>query len=188
VQPVAEAETAVKRPRAAGYVTGAALLLSGLALNPLGLAHFLQQNSPYIQGILALQVALIISGGWLVWHLPPRPLVPTALASVALSIAPSCILATLRHSTRRRNRKIQRRESASRQSRAPLASPGPGRWPPGPGAGNLHARRRSSHASRGEKPLSVRQLHLGARTPPVFRPDRPSPRPNARSPLPRGSP
>ena len=57
MQPVAEAETAVKRPRAAGYVTGATLLLSGLALNPLGLAHFLQQNSPYIQGILALQVA-----------------------------------------------------------------------------------------------------------------------------------
>lgn len=48
MQPVAEAETAVKGPRAAGYVTGAALLLSGLALNPLALAHFLQQNPPYI--------------------------------------------------------------------------------------------------------------------------------------------
>ena len=78
---------AERKTAAAGRLAGIALLLSGLALNPLALAHFLQQNPPDIQGILALQVALIISGGWLVWHRPPLPLVPTALASVALSIA-----------------------------------------------------------------------------------------------------
>ena len=61
--PVAEAETAIKRPRAAGYMTGAALLLSGLALNPLAFAHFLPADSLGKQAVLGLQVALMVGGG-----------------------------------------------------------------------------------------------------------------------------
>lgn len=84
MQPVAEAETAVKGPRAAGYVTGAALLLSGLALNPLAFAHFLPVDPLGKQAVLALQVALMVGGGLFAWRRPSLPLGATVLVSAAL--------------------------------------------------------------------------------------------------------
>ena len=74
----------VERSRAAGRLSGAALLLGGLACNPLALAHFLPADPFGTQAVLALQVALIVGGGWLIWRRPLLSLIPTALVTVAL--------------------------------------------------------------------------------------------------------
>ncbi len=69
------------RPRAAVRLAGAALLLSGLAFNPLGLAHFFPAHSLGTEGIIVLQIALLFGGGWLVWRCPRLPLIPIALVA-----------------------------------------------------------------------------------------------------------
>ena len=69
--------------RLTARLAGAALLLGGLAFNPLALAHFFGEPPLSTQGIIALQIAAIVSGGWLVWRGPRLPLVPIALLAVA---------------------------------------------------------------------------------------------------------
>ena len=64
------------RPRAAVRLAGVALLLSGLAFNPLGLAHFFPAHPLGTEGIIVLQIALLFGGGWLVWRCPRLPLIP----------------------------------------------------------------------------------------------------------------
>ena len=71
------------RPRAAVRLAGAALLLSGLAFNPLALAHFFSEHPLGTEDIIALQIALIFGGGWLVWRCPRLPLVPIVLIAFA---------------------------------------------------------------------------------------------------------
>ena len=70
-------------PRAAVRLAGAALLLSGLALNPLAPAHFSLGHPLSTESIIALQIALIFGGGWLVWRCPRLPLVPIVLVALA---------------------------------------------------------------------------------------------------------
>ena len=67
--------------RAAVRLAGVALLLSGLAFNPLGLAHFFPGHPLGIEGIIVLQIALLFGGGWLVWRCPRLPLIPIALVA-----------------------------------------------------------------------------------------------------------
>ena len=69
--------------RTATRLAGAALLLSGLAFNPLGLAHFFPAHPLGIEGIIVLQIALLFSGGWLVWRCPRLPLIPIVLVAFA---------------------------------------------------------------------------------------------------------
>ena len=64
-------------------LAGATLLLSGLAFNPLALAHFFPAHPLGTEGIIILQIALIFGGGWLVWRCPRLPLVPIALVALA---------------------------------------------------------------------------------------------------------
>ena len=71
------------RPRAAVRLAGAALLLSGLAFNPLGLAHFFSAHPLGIEGIIVLQIALLFGGGWLVWRCPRLPLIPIVFVALA---------------------------------------------------------------------------------------------------------
>ncbi len=70
--------------RTATRLAGAALLLGGLAFNPLALAHFFFGHPLSTEGIIALQVALIFGGGWLVWRCPRLPLVPIVIVALAL--------------------------------------------------------------------------------------------------------
>ena len=67
--------------RAAVRLAGVALLLSGLAFNPLGLAHFFPAHPLGTEGIIVLQIALLFGGGWLVWRCPRLPLIPIALVA-----------------------------------------------------------------------------------------------------------
>lgn len=67
--------------RAAVRLAGVALLLSGLAFNPLGLAHFFPGHPLGIEGIIVLQIALLFGGGWLVWRCPRLPLIPIVLVA-----------------------------------------------------------------------------------------------------------
>ncbi len=67
------------RRRAAVCLAGVALLLSGLAFNPLALAHFFPAHPLDIEGIIVLQIALLFGGGWLVWRCPRLPLIPIVL-------------------------------------------------------------------------------------------------------------
>ena len=69
--------------RAAVRLAGVALLLSGLAFNPLGLAHFFPAHPLGIEGIIVLQIALLFGGGWLVWRCPRLPLIPIVLVAFA---------------------------------------------------------------------------------------------------------
>lgn len=73
-----------ERPRLAARLAGAGLLFGGLALNPLALAHFFAKPPLGTEGVITLQIALILSGGWLVWRGPRLPLIPIALIAVAL--------------------------------------------------------------------------------------------------------
>ena len=70
------------RPRAVVRLAGAALLLSGLAFNPLALAHFLPGHPLGTEGIIVLQIALLFGGGWLVWRCPRLPLISIALVAL----------------------------------------------------------------------------------------------------------
>ena len=74
------------RPRAAVRLAGAALLLSGLAFNPLGLAHFFSAHSLDTEGIIVFQIVLLFSGGWLVWRCPRLPLIPIVLVALAFGV------------------------------------------------------------------------------------------------------
>ena len=76
-------ERQTARPCAAVRLAGAALLLGGLAFNPLALAHFSPGHPLGTEGIIALQIALIFGGGWLVWRCPRLPLVPIVLVALA---------------------------------------------------------------------------------------------------------
>ena len=67
--------------RAAVRLAGAALLLSGLAFNPLALAHFFPAHPLDTEGIIVLQIVLLFGGGWLVWRCPRLPLIPIALVA-----------------------------------------------------------------------------------------------------------
>ena len=67
--------------RAATRLAGTALLLGGLAFNPLGLAHFFLRQPLGTEGIIVLQIALLFGGGWLVWRCPRLPLVPIVLVA-----------------------------------------------------------------------------------------------------------
>ena len=67
--------------RAAVRLAGTALLLSGLAFNPLALAHFFPAHPLGIEDIIVLQVALLFGGGWLVWRCPRLPLIPIVLVA-----------------------------------------------------------------------------------------------------------
>ena len=67
--------------RAAVRLAGVALLLSGLAFNPLALAHFFLGHPLGIEGIIVLQIALLFGGGWLVWRCPRLPLIPIVLVA-----------------------------------------------------------------------------------------------------------
>ena len=58
------------RLRAAVRLAGAALLLSGLAFNPLALAHFFPVHPLGTEGIIVFQIALLFGGGWLIWRCP----------------------------------------------------------------------------------------------------------------------
>ena len=78
------------RPRAAVRIAGAALLLSGLAFNPLALAHLFPAHPLGIEDIIVLQIALLFGGGWLVWRCPRLPLIPIVL--VALTFGTFAIL------------------------------------------------------------------------------------------------
>ena len=72
------------RQRVAVRLAGVALLLCGLAFNPLALAHFLLARPLGTEGIIAFQVALLFGGGWLVWRCPRLPLIPIVLVACAL--------------------------------------------------------------------------------------------------------
>ena len=74
------------RRRVAVRMAGAALLLSGLAFNPLALAHFFPTHPLDTEGIIVLQIALLFSGGWLVWRCPRLPLIPIALVAFAFGV------------------------------------------------------------------------------------------------------
>ena len=63
-------------------LAGAALLLSGLAFNPLALAHLFPAHPLGIEDIIAFQIALLFGGGWLVWRCPRLPLIPIALVAL----------------------------------------------------------------------------------------------------------
>ena len=67
-------------------LAGLALLLSGLAFNPLALAHFFSTHPLDTEGIIVLQIALIFSGGWLVWRCPRLPLIPMVLVAFAFGV------------------------------------------------------------------------------------------------------
>ncbi|MCE2447762.1 MAG: VCBS repeat-containing protein [Candidatus Latescibacteria bacterium] len=69
--------------RAAVRLAGAALLLSGLAFNPLALAHFFLAHPLGTEGIIVLQIVLLFGGGWLVWRCPRLPLIPTVFVVLA---------------------------------------------------------------------------------------------------------
>ncbi len=64
-----------KRHRVAGRLAGVGLLLSGLAGNPLAFAHFFSTQPLGTEGIIVLQIALLVGGGWLVWRGPRLPLI-----------------------------------------------------------------------------------------------------------------
>ncbi|MDE2812284.1 MAG: VCBS repeat-containing protein, partial [Gemmatimonadota bacterium] len=68
---------------AAVRLAGVALLLSGLAFNPLALAHFFPGHPLGTEGIIVLQVTLLFGGGWLVWRCPRMPLIPIVLVALA---------------------------------------------------------------------------------------------------------
>ena len=59
------------------------LLLSGLAFNPLALAHFFPRHPLGTEGIIVLQIALLFGGGWLVWRCPRMPLIPIVFVVLA---------------------------------------------------------------------------------------------------------
>ena len=80
----------ISRPRSATRLAGAALLLSGLAFNPLALAHLFPAHPLGIEDIIVLQIALLFGGGWLVWCCPRLPLIPIVL--VALTFGTFAIL------------------------------------------------------------------------------------------------
>ena len=65
-----------------GALVGAALGTAGLALNPLALAYFLPQQAFSIHGIIAVQILLFGSGGWLCWRQPSLP--PLSAVGVAM--------------------------------------------------------------------------------------------------------
>ena len=67
--------------RAATRLAGTALLLGGLAFNPLGLAHFFPAHPFGIEDIIVLQIALLFGGGWLIWRCPRLPLIPIVLVA-----------------------------------------------------------------------------------------------------------
>ena len=69
--------------RAAVRLAGVALLISGLAFNPLALAHFFPGHPLGIEGIIVLQIALLFGGGWLLWRCPRLPLVPIVFVVLA---------------------------------------------------------------------------------------------------------
>ena len=71
------------RQRAAARLAGAVLLLSGLAFNPLALAHFFPRHPLGTEGIIVLQIALLFGGGWLVWRCPRMPLIPIVFVVLA---------------------------------------------------------------------------------------------------------
>ena len=75
--------------RTATRLAGVALLLGGLASNPLALAHFFFGPPLSTEGIIALQIALIFGGGWLVWRGPRLPLVPIVIVALALGVLAS---------------------------------------------------------------------------------------------------
>ena len=68
--------------RAAVRLAGVALLLSGLAFNPLALAHFFWVRPLGTEGIIVLQIALLFGGGWLVWRCPRMPLIPIVFVAL----------------------------------------------------------------------------------------------------------
>ena len=70
-------------PCTAVRLAGVALLLSGLAFNPLALAHFFPGHPLGIEGIIVLQIVLLFGGGWLVWRCPRLPLIPIVLVAFA---------------------------------------------------------------------------------------------------------
>ena len=76
--------------RTATRLAGTALLLGGLACNPLGLAHFFPTHPLDIEGIIALQIALIVSGGWLIWRGPRLPLIPIVLVAFVFGALAVC--------------------------------------------------------------------------------------------------
>ena len=91
--------------RAATRLAGTALLLGGLAFNPLGLAHFFPAHPLGIEDIIVLQIALLFGGGWLVWRCPRLPLIPIVLVAFAFGV-----LATLGgYGTVRSLQKVQER-------------------------------------------------------------------------------
>lgn len=71
------------RPRAAVRLAGVALLLSGLAFNPLALAHFSPEHPFSTEDIIVFQIVLLFGGGWLVWRCPRLPLVPIVFVVLA---------------------------------------------------------------------------------------------------------
>ena len=93
------------RPRAAVRLAGVALLLSGLAFNPLALAHFFPGHPLGTEGIIVLQIALLFGGGWLIWRCPRMPLIPIVL--VALAFGAVAILGG--YGTARSLQKVQKR-------------------------------------------------------------------------------
>ena len=73
----------ISRPRSATRLAGAALLLSGLAFNPLALAHLFPAHPLGIEDIIVLQIVLLFGGGWLVWRCPRLPLIPIVFVALA---------------------------------------------------------------------------------------------------------
>ena len=71
------------RPRAAVRLVGVALILSGLAFNPLALAHFFPTHPFGTEGVIVFQIVLFFVGGWLVWRCPRMPLVPIVFVVLA---------------------------------------------------------------------------------------------------------
>ena len=71
---------------AAVRLAGAVLLLSGLAFNPLALAHFFGAHPLGTEGIIVLQIALLFGGGWLVWRCPRLPLVPIVFVVLVFGV------------------------------------------------------------------------------------------------------
>lgn len=72
--------------RVIARLAGAALLLSGLAFNPLALAHFFPAHSLGIEGIVGCQIVLLFGGGWLVWRGSRWPLVLVVFAALAFGV------------------------------------------------------------------------------------------------------